>query len=149
MREPTSGQMVLLGLILFAIGVVTVDVCRISTGDPASRWAAHELTGGLFASLPFLAAAIMLPLALIKRLAVARRATTAMLATLMLMSLLWWGLAAPTPTGLKPTDVALVRVLRFIFMPALYVAALYLPSVSRYLSRSSARQPQDDEEVSS
>ena len=136
MKQPASGQLVLGGLILFALGVVSVDVWRISAGDPVSRWAAHQVTGGLFASLPFLAAAIMLPLALVKRLAVARSATTGMFAVIMVMSLLWWWLLAPAPSGLQSTAVTFARFLRFVLMPALYVSALYVPSVSRYLGQA-------------
>jgi hypothetical protein len=148
MKQPASGQMVLLGLILFAFGVVMVDVWRILAGSPVSRWAARQVTGGLFASLPFLAAAIMLPVALVKRLAVARKATTATFAVIMVMSLLWYGLAASAPSVLVSADVLFARILRFVLMPAWYVAALYLPSVTRYLDRPSEHPAQTTQEVS-
>ncbi len=139
MKRVEPGQMVLAALICIALGIIGADVWRLFFSGIQERWTIHELTGGLFATLPFIAATLMLPLALLKRVAEARRATVGMFVAILVVSLLWWALGASSPSGFSLGQVVFVRLCRFVLMPAFYAVALYVPSVTRYLDPADRR----------
>jgi hypothetical protein len=147
MKRLQSGQVVLVGLTCIAVGIVAADVWRLFSADVQARWEMHVVTGGLFASLPFVEAAIMVPFVLVKRAPQARRALIRMFAVIVVGTVSWWIFAATSPSGLSPERVVFVRFCRFVLMPALYAATLYVPSVTRYLGQSTESRHQNGEEA--
>lgn len=148
MEKLKPGQSILVGLILFALSIVAVDISGLLGADVPSGWAAHQLHGsfyhvaGPFNSLPYIGAAGMLSLALVKRMTLARRAAVGGFGVFVVAGILWWAIAAEVPPGVPTGEVVFARLCWFILMPVAYVATLYLPGVTRYLSRSTeAEQP--------
>lgn len=148
MGKMNSGQAILVGLILVAVSIVVVDIWRLLSADLASAWAAHQLTGGLLPSLPYIGAAGMLPLALVKRMPQARRAVVGFFGVFIVGGILWWVLFAEIPMGLPRGQIVFTRLCRFVLMPVAYVAALYLPGVTRYLGWPNEDKRANKKEVS-
>jgi hypothetical protein len=140
-----AGQSILIALLVFAVSVWVFHLRLLLFAEAAEREASYGVASPLL-SLPYVFASALLPLLLLRKTAAARRAIAAVFGVFIVLGSLWWIFAAEMPET-EARTMFLGRLCWLILLPLAWLAALYIPSVTRFINQTT-RRGHSDKEVS-